>query len=121
MLQQIKGGEQAEIIAESRGTKEDQELQLAYRQLLVQGPNDPQFGSAAEYRDAFPNPELMIRKKYQNIAGLQIADIAAVGQKLLTIKEDRKAIPKFEGTFDARVNEAIAPMVIMPYGRYMLE
>ena len=68
-----------------------------------------------------PNNELMIRKKYQNICGLQIADIVAVGQKLLTIEEDGETVEGLAGSFDEKINHAISPMVIMPYGRYMLK
>lgn len=121
LLQQIKGGEKADVLAESRGPTEDKQIQLAYEILRTTGPNKPQFGTASDYQAAFPNPELMVRKKYQNIAGLQIADIVANGQKLLTIEEDGRALPRPIGSFDQEVNKAIAPMVIMPYGRYMLE
>jgi hypothetical protein len=121
LLQQIRGGEQADVLAESRGATEDSQIQLAYATLLTKGPNKSQFGTAVEYRAAFPNPELMIRKKYQNIAGLQIADILANEQKLLTIKEDGKPLPRPISSFGQQINKAIARMVILPYGRYMLE
>jgi len=127
LLQQIRGGEQADVLAESRGATEDEQIQLAYRTLLMQGPNNPQFGTAAEYRAVFPHlsacglPELMIRKKYQNIAGLQIADIVANEQKLLTIKEDGRPLPRPISSFGQQINTAITRMVIPRYGRYMLE
>lgn len=65
LLQQIKAGEQADVLAESRGSTEDKQIQLAYTTLLTKGPNKSAFGAASEYRAAFPNPELMIRKKHQ--------------------------------------------------------
>ena len=119
-LQQILKGEQAEIIAESRGPKEDKELQRAYEYLRTVGPSYSESGTAEQYCEAFPNPKLMIKGKYQNITGLQIADIVAVGQKMLTIQENKKALEKPIAIFDSKINEAIEPMVWMPYGRYML-
>jgi hypothetical protein len=121
LQQRIRGGEQVDVLAESRGFKEDNQIKLAYTTLLTKGSNKPQFGTAAKYRDVFPHTELMIRKKYQNIAGLQIADIVANEQKLLTIEEDGRPLPKPISSFGQQINKAIARMVLLPYGRYMLE
>jgi len=126
LLNRVRGllyrrGEQADVLAESRGAKEDTQIQLAYTTLLTTGPNNPQFGTAVEYQAAFPHPELIIGKKYQNIAGLQIADIVANEQKLLTIEEDKKPLPRPISSFGQQINKAITRMVILPYGRYMLK
>jgi hypothetical protein len=122
LFQQIlKGGQHVDVLAESRGRREDEQIQLAYETLLTKGPNRPQFGTAEEYRAVFPHPKLLIGKKYQNIAGLQIADVVANEQKLLTIKEDGKTLPSPIKPFGQQINKAIAPMVIPRYGRYMLE
>lgn len=112
--------EQADVLAESRGHVEDKQIQLAYELLLKRGPNKPQFGKSADYQSVFPHAELLIRKKYQNIAGLQIADVLAHDQKLLTITEAKKPLSQKLGAFGQQINNAAGKMV-NSYGRYMLE
>jgi len=125
LLNRIRGflnlkKEHAEVMAESRGGVEDKQLQQAYNLLLTRGPSYVPYGTAAEYRAVYPNPELMIRKKNQNIAGLQVADVVAHGQKLLTIQENNRPMPGQIGRFDNLVNQTIQSM-INPYGRNWLQ
>jgi len=125
LLNRVKGflrlkSEHADVLAESRGHVEDKQIQLAYELLLKKGPNKPQFGNASEYQAVFPNADLIIRKKYQNIAGLQIADVLAHDQKLLTIQEAKKPLIQKIGLFGQQINTAAGKMVNR-YGRYMLE
>jgi hypothetical protein len=125
LLNRVRGflrikGEQADVLAESRGGVEDDQIRHAYKSLIEKGPNKPQFGKATEYQAVFPNHELMIRKKYQNIAGLQIADVLAHGQKLLAIQEAGKQLPRPISAFGQQINKEVNKMV-NSYGRYMLE
>ena len=111
------GDAQADVLAESRGKVEDEQIQLAYRTLRSEGDH---IGGASYYQRYFPALELIIKKKDQNIAGLQIADLVAYDQKLLTIQENQKPFPGITREFAERMNRQVNRMVNR-YGRYMLE
>lgn len=93
-----EGGE-GDIVAESRGKEDDYEIKDAYVEAYNSGTNvktDPAF-----FQDNLTSNEIKIKKKSQNIAGLQIADMLAHPSKqdiLLhcnRIDEDlRNAYPK---------------------------
>ncbi|MDE3057567.1 MAG: DUF3800 domain-containing protein [Bacteroidota bacterium] len=65
-------GEQGIIIAECRNSILDNELELAFLNLKIQGTR---YISAAEIKSCIT--QLATRKKEENIAGLQIADLVA--------------------------------------------
>ena len=115
---QIKKG-QADVLAESRGHNEDNKIKTVYSTLLNKGPNKPTYGKASEYRAVFPKYDLMVKRKDQNIAGLQIADVLAHGQKLLTILENNKPLPRPISAFGSQINN-VANKMVNDYGRYML-
>ncbi len=108
---------QADVIAESRGQVEDKQVQDAYVALLTTGTNVKKYGEAADYQLVFPHPELMIRKKYQNVAGLQIADLLAHDQKLLTIQQNGSPMPTQISNFGQQINQAADKMVHSKHGR----
>lgn len=112
----LKGG-QADVVAESRGKTEDDQIVRAYKSLLVNGSR---YADGKQYRERFPSERLNIKRKDQNIAGLQIADMLAYGQKALTIQSNGKPIPRPMSDFTRRVNNSIERMVNQ-YGRYMLD
>jgi len=113
----VKHGEQADIIAEARGKVEDQQIQKAYKNLREKGSY---FGRTGEYyRKAYPAAELVIKRKDTNIAGLQLADISAYGQKVQAILESRKPFSRTLTGFTKRLNDAVDKMVNQ-YGRYFL-
>jgi hypothetical protein len=109
-------GETADIMPESRGQNEDNQLLAAYLDLRA---NDPYYGRAADYCAAYPNERLLFRRKDQNIAGLQLADLKAAEQKLLTLQECRRVLPHPIGPFGQALNTAIESKVNR-YGRYLL-
>lgn len=121
LLYRIRGwlnlqGATADIMPESRGQREDNQLLAAYVELRTV---DSYYGTASEYRRAFPTERLLFRKKEHNVAGLQLADLVAPEQKLLTVKESGKPEPRRIGRFGQALNEAIAGKVNQ-YGRYLL-
>ena len=69
-----------DVLAESRGKVEDRQIQETYRDLKNYGSH--RYGTAEEYSTAFPADTLLFRRKEHNIAGLQIADLVAFGQKV---------------------------------------
>ena len=112
--------EQVDVIAESRGETEDKRLKEVYRKLRTDGPQNKQWGTAEGYREAFPAEELIVRKKSANVAGLQIADLVAAGQKLETLDKGGKPLQKPMTDFTKQLNSTIAPM-INEFGRYLMK
>ena len=122
LLNRVRGymnlnGGQADVFAESRGKTEDDRIVRAYKSLLVNGSP---YANGKQYRERFPSEGLTIKRKDQNIAGLQIADMLAYGQKMLTIQTSGKPMPRQMSNFTQRVNNAVDRMVNQ-YGRYMLQ
>jgi hypothetical protein len=122
LLRRVRGylsyhDRQSDVMIESRGKKEDRKLEEAYHMLHVVG--DGRYGTANDYQQSFPAEDLIVRKKEENIAGLQIADLLVHGQTLATIIKARKPAPVQLGPFAKRLNSAIDPM-INPFGQYLL-
>ena len=122
LLSRIRGflalqGSSADVMLESRGSVEDGQVRAAYEKMWAEGAK---MCTAEEFRSAFPEGRLLFRKKEHNIAGLQIADLAAAEQKLRTLTENGKPVFREPGPFGNRLNEALEPK-INRYGRYLLE
>jgi hypothetical protein len=122
LLRRIRGwlriaGATADIMPEARGEREDNQLLAAYVDLRANGSH---WGAGNEYRDVYPLDILLFRRKNQNIAGLQIADLIAAEQKALTVQEKGRPLPRGISAFGQRLNDAIASKVNR-YGRYFLE
>ena len=114
----VTKGEQADIIAESRGKVEDQQIMKAYRVLRNIGSF---YGSTGEYyKKAYPEEKLIIKRKDNNVAGLQIADIIAYGQKVQTILDNNKPFSRPLSGFTKQFND-VASKMVNQYGRYLLE
>lgn len=121
LLNRVRGymyanGGKADVLAESRGKVEDEQIQRAYKSLLQNGSH---FGDGPYYRNYFPVAEMIIKKKDQNVAGLQIADLFAYAQRVLTIQENQKPFPRPPSEFTQKLNSKVNRMVNR-YGRYML-
>jgi hypothetical protein len=107
----------ADIMPESRGGVEDKQLLEAYVALRVDGSK---FATADQYKAIFPGDGLLFRRKYQNVAGLQLADLVAADQKLLTVQEAKRPMPHAIGPFGRRLNAVVARKVNR-YGRYLVD
>jgi hypothetical protein len=112
----VKRHEKADILVEARGRVEDQQIMNAYVNLRTTGSL---YGDGAYYREAYPEETLMLKRKLTNVAGLQLADIIAFGQKVLTILENNKPFGRQLSGFAKQLNDAVDPMVNR-YGRYFL-
>lgn len=122
LLNRIRGylnlyGGPAEVVAESRGKVEDAQIQAAYVRLVTTGDER---ASGAEYRRVYPLPQLTMRRKDQNVAGLQIADLLASTQRVETAMLNGRPVANPPTAFQKRLNAAAAHM-INKYGRYLLE
>lgn len=63
-----------DVMAESRGGKEDMKLKQAFRQLWEQGTD---YVPPEQFQKALTSKELKVKQKAANVAGLQLADMAA--------------------------------------------
>lgn len=114
----VQKKEQADIIAEARGGVEDQQIMKTYVDLVTKGSY---FGKTGDYyRQAYPENKLVVRRKDTNIAGLQLADVIAYGQKAQTILESDRPLPRPLTGFAKELNDVVDTLVNR-YGRYFLE
>ncbi len=111
-------GYNADIVAEARGKSEDSTLQRDFKHICENGFTG--YGTAEGYCEAFPEREIQFRTKLQNVAGLQLADLVAYGQKVKTVVDNSRPYHKPASDFTNRLNAAIEPKVNI-YGRYLLE
>ena len=109
---------QADVIAEGRGKVEDGQLRAAYEALRTVGGGA--YGTAEEYRLAFPVAELRIREKDHNVAGLQMADLLVAGQKVDIAMRNNRPVENPPSVFTQRLNAAARHM-INQYGRVWLD
>jgi hypothetical protein len=92
-----------DVVAESRGGREDQQLKVAYEQLS--GTGRLAF-DRRQYRRTLTSKDIKIRPKESNIAGLQLADVLAhpVKQSLLA---ERGIIHDSGDVFGGRIVEVV--------------
>lgn len=67
-------GKRGDVLAESRGTRDDRELSAAYRYIYSNGSGTV---SRELFEKHLTSKELKLKKKVDNIAGLQLADLIA--------------------------------------------
>ncbi|MDY6857696.1 MAG: DUF3800 domain-containing protein [Thermodesulfobacteriota bacterium] len=65
---------QGDVMAESRGGKEDKRLKASFLKLWNEGT---QFISQERFHEAFTSKQLKVKPKSNNISGLQLADLIA--------------------------------------------
>jgi hypothetical protein len=94
---------QGDVLAESRGGKEDKQLKEAYRRVYMAGT---QHRSCDFFQDVLMSKEIKLKSKNANIAGVQIADIIAhpIKQGIL-LENDR--ITDMEDVFGRKIYEKV--------------
>lgn len=92
-----------DVLAESRGGKEDRLLKASYRDLLERGT---QWRDESFFRNALTSKELKVKPKVANIAGLQLADILAYPSKNDVLVKEGRGKPA-EDTFGSKVSRSI--------------
>lgn len=105
----------ADVLTESRGNREDTQLQRAYVDFQVHGDR---WRTASEVRATYP-AALQFRRKDQNIAGLQIADLLAYPQKMEIVEREGLPLHAPLSVFSRRLNSAVQTK-INRYGQYLL-
>ena len=113
LLSRIRGylhvqGAQADVFAESRGQREDARLRAEYRHLRTH--HEP-YTTPDQYRAAFPDEELMIRRKDHNVLGLQIADLLVSDQKVDIAMREGKLVANPPSPLAQRLIAAAAHMI----------
>ncbi len=98
-FQKAKG----DVMAESRGRKEDQLLEAAYRRIWSSGTS---YHAPRFFQQALTSKEVKLKKKHENIAGLQLADILARAVKD-DILDEYGLLPNGPAPFDASLIGAI--------------
>ncbi len=108
----------ADIMAEARGKVEDASLQASFDFVREHGFTG--YGTAEGYCETYPSSKLLFGTKRDNVAGLQIADLIAYGQKVQAVIENGKQYHKPMSRFTQILNDTVKSKV-NKYGRYMLE
>lgn len=86
--QQASNGD---VLAESRGGKEDHRLKGSFTRLYDEGT---EYVSSARFSSQLTSKELKVKPKHSNIAGLQLADlIAHPSFKAMQARREKKALP----------------------------
>jgi uncharacterized protein DUF3800 len=89
-----------DVLAESRGTRPDRELKDAYQAIYEQGTD---WIRGEVFQRRLTSKELKIKRKADNVAGLQIADLIAYPSFKATLARQRKEPlpPDFNGRIAA--------------------
>jgi hypothetical protein len=96
-------GTRGDVMAESRGGKEDRRLKDSFRDLWSDGT---QFVNPEQFQSALTSREIKIKTKVANVAGLQLADLIAHPSRTEILAEQGllgREIP----TFAARIIEIL--------------
>ncbi len=101
-------GGKGDVMAESRGGAEDLELKGVYREVMEDGTA---YLSAQQMQDTLTSMELKVKKKHQNISGLQVADLLAYPAKIdILIRNNRmdsqgRFAEQVSGVLNAKYNQ----------------
>lgn len=112
----LRGG-QADVVAESRGGVEDRQIVNAYGELRRVGSL---YGTGQQYTQAYPEDKLVVKPKITNVAGLQLVDLIAYGQKVETVLKYKKPFSRPLSGFTLQLNTVVSRMVNR-FGNYLLE
>jgi len=92
-----------DVLAESRGGREDMQLKSAYQHILKSGTL---FHSKDFFQMVLTSAEIKLKPKKANIAGTQIADILAHPSKQEVLL-DHKIITSYEEKFGIKIRDVI--------------
>src|SRR3989344_8794809 len=92
-----------DVLAESRGGREDMQLKEAYRNVYEGGTN---FRNQAFFQKSLTSKEIKIKPKSANIAGLQLADLLA-HPCMIEILYDKKCIKEWSGAYEKKICQCV--------------
>lgn len=102
-----------DVLIESRTKEDDKYLSDYYSQLYKHGTN---FMDADIFQEALTSKEIKIRKKYENIAGLQIADLIALPIRN-RILEKYRFLSFDKENYGKSIFETIKPKIYSEYNK----
>lgn len=117
-------GAKGDVMAESRGSKEDQQLRHEFESTVAEGASRH---SAEWFQRVLTSSKIKLKKKEHDIAGLQLADLLAYPLKREIVAEQRRELIRRD--FSSRLLEAARPKMscqpggggISGYGKVWLE
>jgi len=121
MLERLRGhlnaiGGTADVMAESRGRREDHELKQAYQSIWRHGTEHL---PGARFQAVLTSKELKLKKKESNITGLQLADLVAAPSKQEIVAANGRPLTHPASTFTRQFNGLIRGKY-NPYCRVLL-
>lgn len=118
-------GAEGDVLAESRGGKEDMQLKEAYKRVYESGT---QWRKSKFFKNSLTSKEIKLNPKRANIAGLQLADILAhpIKQEILFEKGEIQGIGQSFGrrlceTVSSKYNVNVYQDKIEGYGKIFLK
>ena len=91
-----------DVLAESRGGTEDNQLKVAYRTIYTGGT---QFRDHAFFQNVLTSKEIKLKPKIANVAGLQISDLIAYPIKHEILIENNRIARTEEKSFGKKICE----------------
>ncbi len=82
-----RGGRIGDVMAESRGGKEDMRLKRSYRRVMDEGT---EYITSDRIKTVLTSMELKVKPKLNNIAGLQLADLVAHPSRREILLDNKK-------------------------------
>jgi len=104
---------QGDVLAESRGGKEDRLLKNGYRHIWTHGTR---YHKAEFFQRALTSKEIKLKKKSDNIAGLQLADILARAVRNDILAEFGRKVESM-ATFNSR----LIPIIQTKHNRHLYD
>ena len=92
-----------DVLAESRGGREDMQLKEAYKNVYESGTN---FRKQDFFQNSLTSKEIKIKPKSANIAGLQLADLL-VHPCMIEILYEKKHVTNWDGQYEKRICKCI--------------
>jgi len=108
-----RAGAQGDVMAESRGGKEDRRLKDSFRGLWEKGTD---YVDPAQFQKALTSRELKVKSKANNVAGLQLADLFAHPSRNEMLIEDG-IVPWRLAPFARRIVEILERKYDQQYGK----
>jgi hypothetical protein len=120
----FRKGETGDVMAESRGGREDRDLRTAFETIVQNGT---QYHSAQQIQTVLTSKEMKLKKKEHAIPGLELADLLVYPFKREMIYERRAEVPPKD--FSAALLDAVRPKMnchlysgrVAGYGKAWLE
>jgi hypothetical protein len=113
-----------DVLAESRGTREDMQLKAAYKTVHSAGTN---YHPAEFFQNVLTSKEIKIKPKSQNIGALQFADLLAYPAKRQILSDFGLAPPPtgytkdMADTLEHKWNSRYATGQVVGYGKIMID